>query len=516
MRATCPCLDHPRSRGVYLSSVECGPRLTGSSPLARGLPDVNIVVTALSEVMDHPRSRGVYAMTDSWPEITVGSSPLARGLPADSTGMRGPPRIIPARAGFTSAHLQAPGLMGDHPRSRGVYRTRRSLGGRSGGSSPLARGLPDTALSWGPVRRIIPARAGFTPTTRTRLPAPTDHPRSRGVYYHALSIMVTAAGSSPLARGLPAGLVGNNPPRRIIPARAGFTPTTRTRLPAPTDHPRSRGVYYHALSIMVTAAGSSPLARGLPAGLVGNNPPRRIIPARAGFTAPVLPGGPRRRDHPRSRGVYPVRSSIVWNLNGSSPLARGLPALHRGCRWRRRIIPARAGFTISPGGEPSPVRDHPRSRGVYAHLRAPNLGIWGSSPLARGLPVDIDLLGRQAGIIPARAGFTQVAAVGADALEGSSPLARGLHDVEAGRRPGGGIIPARAGFTWWRPGRDRRAGDHPRSRGVYAASLNQPTMPPGSSPLARGLQAGGRTVHGRGGIIPARAGFTVCSKNSTR
>ena len=267
---------------------------------------------------------------------------------------------------------------------------------------------------------------------------------------------------------------------------------------------------------MVTAAGSSPLARGLPAGLVGNNPPRRIIPARAGFTAPVLPGGPRRRDHPRSRGVYPVRSSIVWNLNGSSPLARGLPALHRGCRWRRRIIPARAGFTISPGGEPSPVRDHPRSRGVYAHLRAPNLGIWGSSPLARGLPVDIDLLGRQAGIIPARAGFTQVAAVGADALEGSSPLARGLHDVEAGRRPGGGIIPARAGFTWWRPGRDRRAGDHPRSRGVYAASLNQPTMPPGSSPLARGLQAGGRTVHGRGGIIPARAGFTVCSKNSTR
>ena len=223
MRATCPCLDHPRSRGVYLSSVECGPRLTGSSPLARGLPDVNIVVTALSEVMDHPRSRGVYAMTDSWPEITVGSSPLARGLPADSTGMRGPPRIIPARAGFTSAHLQAPGLMGDHPRSRGVYRTRRSLGGRSGGSSPLARGLPPPLERDFQRRRIIPARAGFTTMPLASWSRRRDHPRSRGVYRQAWWEITLLDGSSPLARGLP---LLSSPEARavgIIPARAGFT-----------------------------------------------------------------------------------------------------------------------------------------------------------------------------------------------------------------------------------------------------------------------------------------------------
>ena len=50
--------------------------------------------------------------------------------------------------------------------------------------------------------------------------------------------------------------------------------------------------------------------------------------------------------------------------------------------------------------------DHPRSRGVYSILdekQHPNLG---SSPLARGLPVDLAVLDVGGGIIPARAGFT--------------------------------------------------------------------------------------------------------------
>ena len=52
---------------------------------------------------------------------TTGSSPLARGL-----------RIMP---------VNADNVLGDHPRSRGVYRFGLGFGVEAEGSSPLARGL---------------------------------------------------------------------------------------------------------------------------------------------------------------------------------------------------------------------------------------------------------------------------------------------------------------------------------------------------------------------------------------
>ena len=51
-------------------------------------------------------------------------------------------------------------------------------------------------------------------------------------------------------------------------------------------------------------------------------------------------------DHPRSRGVYTAPLSLPLVLSGSSPLARGLPADEMTPLTRRRIIPARAGFTL--------------------------------------------------------------------------------------------------------------------------------------------------------------------------
>ena len=70
---------------------------------------------------DHPRSRGVYFGRWTARSPGIGSSPLARGLrlPHARTEILG--RIIPARAGFTRAFLDAGGLSSDHPRSRGVY-----------------------------------------------------------------------------------------------------------------------------------------------------------------------------------------------------------------------------------------------------------------------------------------------------------------------------------------------------------------------------------------------------------
>ena len=193
-------------------------------------------------------------------------------------------RIIPARAGFTSE-------WDEHWCS-------------FQGSSPLARGLlvqdrDDASRFW-----IIPARAGFTVVTTQPAAGATDHPRSRGVYFHVKHASTDQTGSSPLARGLPTQSMHLRCYVRIIPARAGFTfcqPPTLCLLP---DHPRSRGVYPDAAAKAASLLGSSPLARGLhhPAEPVGVD--LGIIPARAGFTAPARFVGLSPGDHPRSRGVY--------------------------------------------------------------------------------------------------------------------------------------------------------------------------------------------------------------------
>ena len=215
-----------------------------------------------------------------------------------------PPRIIPARAGFTARAPAAGSAPPDHPRSRGVYPSSRS--------SPT--GSP-------------------------------DHPRSRGVYVHSQVKRSPRTGSSPLARGLRRGLTPGGLDGRIIPARAGFTRRPRPPQVGARDHPRSRGVYTSPRRGTGTTAGSSPLARGLPRGYSGFSPHRRIIPARAGFTRCGPRRGPGGPDHPRSRGVY--RDFRLEELRevGSSPLARGLRGFTHIMVINRGIIPARAGFT---------------------------------------------------------------------------------------------------------------------------------------------------------------------------
>ena len=78
-----------------------------------------------------------------------------------------------------------------------------------------------------------------------------------------------------------------------------------------------------ALSL-ASAVGSSPLARGLRAATLGDDPARGIIPARAGSTGGVNLQTFETEDHPRSRGVYPGSMRRISAKRGSSPLARGL------------------------------------------------------------------------------------------------------------------------------------------------------------------------------------------------
>ena len=314
---------------------------------------------------DHPRSRGVYLDLAVTRVENLGSSPLARGLREAWLDWLGQPRIIPARAGFTSSTRHRPTGASDHPRSRGVYSALRTSPASSRGSSPLARGLPLSNRRPHLERGIIPARAGFTSVCETSARRPWDHPRSRGVYLRHSVTDVDEAGSSPLARGLLGDTNEKAAHRRIIPARAGFTFEVYLEITSGPDHPRSRGVYSADKTRRKFLSGSSPLARGLRADGHRTLLRARIIPARAGFTDGITPPDMGHQDHPRSRGVYPP---LPWDGSlrcGSSPLARGLLATFSCPGLMAGIIPARAGFTVESSMRYDSIKDHPRSRGVY-------------------------------------------------------------------------------------------------------------------------------------------------------
>ena len=315
---------------------------------------------------DHPRTRGVYLSQVGDRHFGSGSSPHTRGLPT-CVGVAGRRiRIIPAHAGFTVGQPPLGPRAGDHPRTRGVYSTPTSPTPGPTGSSPHTRGLRRRPRI--PLRSagIIPAHAGFTGHPPAHWPGAADHPRTRGVYHSTTSPRPWPPGSSPHTRGLPAGQVGASPRVRIIPAHAGFTRGGPRSPPAPADHPRTRGVYPPRAVSRAAGAGSSPHTRGLPPSTVSTAMITRIIPAHAGFTPPHV-----------------VQGDLVV---GSSPHTRGLPRGRRCSPRPRRIIPAHAGFTVASAGVRDRRRDHPRTRGVYAHL------VVGSTHHRR--------------IIPAHAGFT--------------------------------------------------------------------------------------------------------------
>ena len=264
-----------------------------------------------------------------------------------------------------------------------------------------------------------------------------------------------AAGSSPLARGLRHRRALHLGRIRIIPARAGFTRRPCGSEAAATDHPRSRGVYSSKCGAPPNRPGSSPLARGLPPPPPQMRSAARIIPARAGFTSPRSTTWTAGRDHPRSRGVYDRGQGRQGLSRGSSPLARGLQKPGQCARPARRIIPARAGFTILAEDDLYAPKDHPRSRGVYRF----------ASTFLPVLPLDHP---RSRGVYYGTGIFDLTA-------RGSSPLARGLQDERPDLVEAAGIIPARAGFTPGLRVGGRRVRDHPRSRGVYARRTGRTT-----------------------------------------
>ena len=248
---------------------------------------------------------------------------------------------------------------------RGEHHSLGGPGRLAWGASPRARG----ARRLFPLRRnrvgIIPACAGSTWCWWLRRPlkrdhprvrgehgggparggAATDHPRVRGEHLSANCSRVILAGSSPRARGARRLFPVRRHRLGIIPACAGSTMSRLFRARIHGDHPRVRGEHSSAGRSEVRFTGSSPRARGAP----GLGPPRPdelgIIPACAGSTFSGCSPGSARTDHPRVRGEHnPTAGRLPWKP-GSSPRARGAPLEPVGGEPRAGIIPACAGST---------------------------------------------------------------------------------------------------------------------------------------------------------------------------
>ena len=149
-------------------------------------------------------------------------------------------------------------------------------------------------------------------------------------------------------------------------------------------HPLARGEHSDRTMQNDLQQGSSPLARGTHRGTLGGQARIRLIPARAGTTLPNGVWYNARGAHPRSRGDHRNVVLVGGRFQGSSPLARGTPLDNSSHIHYRGLIPARAGNTNAESELFITVGAHPRSRGEHSwSYQRPGHAV-GSSPLARG------------------------------------------------------------------------------------------------------------------------------------
>ena len=237
---------------------------------------------------------------------------------------------------------------------------------------------------------------------------------------------------------------------------------------ARTAHPRLRGEHYPCAASAEVDSGSSPLTRGARCRAAFHVGVERLIPAYAGSTnSPVASGGGVAA-HPRLRGEHFRFGSLTGRGGGSSPLTRGAQNTRPNAQTMMWLIPAYAGSTAIRIGSISTARAHPRLRGEHRLSAFGLSSCRGSSPLTRGALNNLNLLRKQAGLIPAYAG--------------STPLARDMS-------------------------RSRWA--HPRLRGEHHPADHVTQSSVGSSPLTRGALSGLSRHCFEVGLIPAYAGSTV-------
>ena len=157
---------------------------------------------------------------------------------------------------------------------------------------------------------------------------------------------------------------------------------------------------------------------------------------------------------------------------GSSPRLRGARRRGRFSRRTRRLIPASAGSTVSPGGDHGNRAAHPRVCGEHASRAHSVRARFGSSPRLRG------------------------------ARKGWRPLCGGLRLIPASAGSTAGWLMPRSG--WW--AHPRVCGEHCALQGACLGEL-------GSSPRLRGALSRVKARLDDARLIPASAGSTLADKH---
>ena len=256
--------------------------------------------------------------------------------------------------------------------------------------------------------------------------------------------------------------------------------------------------------------------------------PRRLIPARAGKTAPPNASRNPPGAHPRACGENLTKRPLFHPEAGSSPRVRGKRDDGEAVQVDVRLIPARAGKTYLWRSTNEHGRAHPRACGENIPRPPQSIRSRGSSPRVRGKPREEAATIDMGGLIPARAGKTPLLHLRMLALwahpracgeneagdekgavfEGSSPRVRGKQRNRPHQGRTGGLIPACAGKTHTRAQLGPPPPAHPRVCGENCTQPSPPWPLMGSSPRVRGKQEGAGGEPCRVGLIPACAGKT--------
>ena len=274
----------------------------------------------------HPRACGENALDVDGVASGRGSSPRVRGKPAPAPRRLHHRGLIPARAGKTRLGGAGGCCTPAHPRACGENLVSAACAVVSVGSSPRVRGKPVSEPAMTTGYRLIPARAGKTSACRARRPRGRAHPRACGENPVAALGGGGDPGSSPRVRGKQERKMGMLIIAGLIPARAGKTrSSTPAARPGPA-HPRACGENSLRLRGSGEDPGSSPRVRGKRHRGRRRRTRPRLIPARAGKTFASCSSGAPTAAHPRACGENMRMGALDDTIAGSSPRVRGKPA----------------------------------------------------------------------------------------------------------------------------------------------------------------------------------------------
>ncbi len=195
-------------------------------------------------------------------------------------------------------------------------------------------------------RRFIPAGAGNTAPLTSGLKRASVYPRWRGEHTGLAVTANPANGLSPLARGTQIYCIHYLTELRFIPAGAGNTFFCAFRCVTFPVYPRWRGEHDIRSELLINGIGLSPLARGTLNCADVIHQRGRFIPAGAGNTSTLSNPSRVSTVYPRWRGEHIRRCKRKRETIGLSPLARGTRLFVLYQRLYKRFIPAGAGNTV--------------------------------------------------------------------------------------------------------------------------------------------------------------------------